>query len=138
MDDEPALRFVSGLECDAVREAARRAGATSYVLPRDVVDRASFFDAVRATLPLDPPLQGSTSWDALADSLWEGLHQAGARRVWIVWPGADAMANAAREDFAHAIRVMASVIEPLGDATATNGRPTALTFIVEAPPIEPA
>ncbi len=126
------------LEGAGVSEAARRAGAPSYVLPRGVVDRASFFDAVRATLPLDPPLQGGASWDALADSLWEGLHQAGARRVWISWPGADAMAQVASDDFALAIRVMASVIEQLGDATATNGRPTAVTFIVEAPPIERA
>lgn len=138
MDDEPGLRVVPDLDCDAAREAARRAGATSYVLPRGVVDRASFFDAVRATLPLDPPLQGSASWDALADSLWEGLHQAGARRVWICWPDADAMARAARDDFAQAIRVIASVIELLGDATATNGWPTAVTCIVEASPIERA
>lgn len=137
MDDEPGVRFVPDLEGDDAPEAAHRAGATSYVLPRGVVDRARFFDAVRATLPLDPPLQGSASWDALADSLWEGLHQARARRVWIVWPGADAMARAARDDFALAVRVMASVIELLADASATNGRPTAVTFIVEAPAIEP-
>lgn len=115
MDDEPGVRFVPDLEGDAAREAAHRAGATSYVLPR-----------------------GVASWDALADSLWEGLHQARARRVWIVWPGADAMARAARDDFALAVRVMASVIELLADASATNGRPTAVTFIVEAPAIEPA
>src|SRR5438105_14851542 len=45
-----------------------------FVRSHDIRDRSTFFDAVRDTLPLDPPPHGDRSWDALADSLSGGLY----------------------------------------------------------------
>jgi hypothetical protein len=45
-----------------------------------------FFEAMKALLPLDPPLVGNRSWDALSDSLWSGLDQLAADNIAIVWP----------------------------------------------------
>ncbi|WP_211272879.1 hypothetical protein, partial [Kitasatospora setae] len=44
-----------------------------------VATRAALFDAIRHALPLDPPLLGHHSWDALEDSLFGGLHEAPTR-----------------------------------------------------------
>jgi len=52
----------------------------------------SFFDSVRNSLPLDPPSIGS-SWDALADSLFEGLSELDDDELLIVWPNASALAT---------------------------------------------
>jgi hypothetical protein len=92
----PGVRMVAGLDVDACRRDLERDGYTVFVLPPST-DRDSFIAAARATLPLDPPLESTRSWDALADSLWEGLRQHPAPRIAIVWAGARAMAAADRE-----------------------------------------
>ena len=44
------------LDTEAIRRQAEQAGYTTFVLPeKGIIDRGSFFDAVRATFPLDPP-----------------------------------------------------------------------------------
>ncbi|NJP99981.1 barstar family protein [Streptomyces zingiberis] len=92
--------------------------------------RAAFFDAVRRTLPLDPPLVGSGSWDALSDSLWEGIHGQRCERVVIVWPDAASFAEASPEEFRTALDVLADVAETLSDERATVGRPTELCVYI--------
>lgn len=42
-------------------------------MPGDIKSKDDFFEAVRAVLPLDPPLVLNKVWDALSDSIWEGL-----------------------------------------------------------------
>src|ERR1700722_16146664 len=96
MKMDPRLSIVPNLDVDALLDEAKREGIRAYVLPgTGVVGRASFFDAVRATLPLDPPLLGTRSWDALSDSLWEGLRTLDTDRVLIIWPNSTTMARAA-------------------------------------------
>jgi len=72
---KPGVYEVSPSEAERLRAEATAVGATVYLLSGDeIVDRDSFFDAVRATSPLDPPLAGYyNSWDALSDSIWGGL-----------------------------------------------------------------
>jgi hypothetical protein len=64
----------------------RSSGWRVYVLPADIDARDSFFDAIRAQFPLDPPLTTNRSWDALSDSLFEGLSQLADNRIAIIWP----------------------------------------------------
>lgn len=135
MPSESSIEFTSSFDGVVAADDAPHAETVRYVFPRGIRDKASFFDAVRATLPLDPPLHGHASWDALADSLWEGLHAGGARAVRILWPGAETMATSARADYEMATRVIADVIRSLGDASATSGRPTRVTLVVQGPPI---
>jgi hypothetical protein len=96
-------------------------GARVYVLPHGIRDQRGFFEAVKAVLPLDPPVMGNTKWDALSDSLWSGLDGLDAQRIAIIWPGATEMASASPEDFEAAKEVLTDVTELLADHEATVG-----------------
>ena len=56
MDIKIGLQRTGTLDVEATRRRAEQAGFATFVLPMDIVDRASFFAAVRTTFPLDPPL----------------------------------------------------------------------------------
>lgn len=134
MELKPGLQRVGVLNVEATRQQAEQAGFTAFVLPaRGIVDRESFFNAVRSTFPLDPPLVGAHSWDALSDSLWEGLYAHGARHVAILWPGARVMANAAPSDFDTALDVLTDVANLLADRRATLDNPKQVVILVEGP-----
>ena len=126
------LRRIEALDVEATRRDAELAGYTTFVLPESgIVDRASFFDAVRATFPLDPPLMGSRSWDALSDCLWEGLYAHAARRIAILWPSTRVMANSASDDFEIALNVLADVANSLADPLVTRDNPKEVAVLVE-------
>ncbi|WP_428957356.1 hypothetical protein [Streptomyces sp. cg35] len=60
---------------DGIFDAAtHRDGPTLVVSTEGRMDREAFLGAVRESLPLEPPLESSLSWDALSDSLRAGLH----------------------------------------------------------------
>lgn len=132
MELRPGLSRVAALDVEATRRQASEAGYTTFVLPAGgVVDRASFFDAIRTTLPLDPPVVGSRSWDALSDSLWEGLHALSDRRIAILWPNARTMARKSSADFETALDILTDVVTLLGDPRATVGKPKEVALVVE-------
>jgi len=112
--------------------AAERLGFRVFVLPTSGIgDRAGFFEAVRCTLPLDPPLVGSSKWDALADSLWEGLLQCEAQRIAIVWQGTARMADADAAEFAMGLDVSSGVALSLANPQATVGVVKEVAILVE-------
>jgi hypothetical protein len=132
MDLEHGIQHVSERDLETRRREAEEAGYTTFVLPGSgVVDRSSFFDAVRATFPLDPPLLGSDSWDALSDSLREGLHTHAVQRIAILWPSTSNMATSAASDFALAMQLLADVATTLADPQATCGKPKQVAIVVE-------
>lgn len=132
MNLKPGLHRTGALDVVTTRRQAEHVGFTVFVLPETgVVDRASFFDAVRATLPLDPPILGSRSWDALSDSLWEGLHTHPAKRIVIVWPGTGDIADSATAEFELALNVLADVASSLADPQATRDGPKEVAVLVE-------
>jgi hypothetical protein len=132
MQFEPGVKRIGPFDWAAARREAEAAGFTAFVLPGSgVVDRSSFFDAVRATFPLDPPLVGSRSWEALSDSLWEGLHTHAARRIAILWPGTAAMASSAEADFDMALNVLEELVNQLADPEATLNEPKQVVVLVE-------
>jgi hypothetical protein len=129
---KPGLTRTKKLDVESTRRQAERAGYTTFVLPaKGITDRVSFFDAVRATLPLDPPVVGSHSWDALSDSLWEGLYALSNQRVAVLWPNASAMAQGDRSAFETALSVFSDVITSLTDPRATRGKPKEVALVVE-------
>ncbi|MET8884366.1 barstar family protein [Streptomyces rubiginosohelvolus] len=102
------------------------------------VDKESFFSAVRQSLPLDPPLESSRSWDALSDSLWEGLHAMGERKLTLVWVDAGVVEVGDEEDLKIALHVLRDLAESLSDIDATVGEPTELSvYVAVAPEAEP-
>ncbi|MCB9600718.1 MAG: barstar family protein [Polyangiales bacterium] len=118
---------------DARRRELESLGFAAFVLPKTGVDGATFFDAARSTLPLDPPVYDS--WDALSDSLWEGLHQHPSRRLAIVWQGTSEMARSWPTEFTRVMDVLSDVAALLGDPKATVGNPKELVVLVERPEV---
>ncbi|UOZ11023.1 SUKH-3 domain-containing protein [Amycolatopsis sp. WQ 127309] len=93
----------------------------------------TFFAAVRAALPLDPPVPGSRSWDALSRSLYAGLRGLGAARVEIRWPDAERFAARYPEDSVPA----RAVLEFVAASLAADDHPVELRTVfgaVAAPP----
>ena len=132
MELKSGLQRTGLLDVETIRRQAEQAGFSTFVLPAmGIVDRGSFFDAVRATFPLDPPLVGSHSWDALSDSLWEGLYKHAAQRIVILWPGSRAMATSASSDFGTALNVLTDVATLLVDPHATRGATKTVAVLVE-------
>ena len=129
---KPGIKRIGSFDVDATRREAELDGYTTFVMPeKGIVDRASFFDSVRATFPLDPPLVGSRSWDALSDSLWEGLYSHSARRIAILWSGTRGMAISAPNDFDIALNVLADVANSLADTRATRNKPKEIAVLHE-------
>lgn len=96
--------------------------------------RDAFFAAVRAALPLDPPVPGSHSWDALSRSLFAGLRGLGVARVEIHWPDAARFAAQYPEDSVPARAVLEFVTANL----AADGYPVRVrTFFDAGAPSSP-
>ena len=74
----------------------------------NIEDADSFFQAIRDTLPLDPPLSGVVNWDAFCDSVWGGLYELGEPRVAIMWTRVERM-------FAHGLPDLLAVVNCFRD-----------------------
>lgn len=123
--------MINASEVESLRAAALSAGATVFELRTPgVASREAFFDAVRETLPLDPPLLGSSSWDALSDSLWEGLYSLDTRNIVIIWRDASAFRAKAPEEFKIASSVLGDVSEAIASPDATCGEPKQLSVLL--------
>ena len=119
----PGLHRRSRLDIQSMRHQAEQMGYTVFVLPeKDIKDRTSFFDAVRTTFPLDPPLLGSRSWDALSDSLWEGLRKHNNHKIVVIWKNTQQMSEEAFPELTIALKVLEDIAILLSDEAATCGR----------------
>lgn len=124
------------LDVDSIVASAEREGARVYRLPRNgVIDKSSFFQAVRDWLPNEPPLAGPHNvWDALSDSLWGGFDALDAPRIVLIWPNASAMRRASPDEYRGALEILKFVADALADPRATVGRPKVLSIYVETGP----
>jgi barstar (barnase inhibitor) len=121
-------------QADEVRAEAERTGIPLYIISTGARSGcAAFFDAVRASLPLDPPVMSSCNWDALSDSLWQGLYDLGVPRVVIMWPDSAPFRAETPQDFDIALAVLADVAEVLADQRATVGKPVEVGVYVGEP-----
>jgi len=129
----PAMAGVFAIQsevgADRAADALDGGGAVFLLDTSHATNRSEFFDAVAATLPLDPPLHRVHDvWDALADSLWEGLHELGVDEVVILWSGSDNLRAADPDEFGIACDVMRDLAGSLGDRTLTVDRPVEVTI----------
>jgi barstar (barnase inhibitor) len=116
---------ISSGSVPAIIEEARKTGAAVYKLPSDAVtSKAEFFEAVRRTLPLDPPLVGSRLvWDALSDSLSGGLANLGSDRVFIIWPDSALLEAEAPADFETAVSIFRHIVATRKNQAYSRGQP---------------
>ena len=82
-------------------------------------------------LPLHPSLESSRSWDALADSLWQGLYELGVPRVVVLWTGSEAVRVTSPQEFDTAVEVLAALADELANPEPTDGRPVELCVYVD-------
>jgi hypothetical protein len=123
MADSQRLHFLQRVDdLDAIAPAAGSGVALIALSTTGGSGRKAFFDAVRAACPLDPPLRSERSWDALEDSLWEGLFQLPHRRIVITWLDAGEYRRVSQRDHAIAVRVLGHIADSLADEAATTGR----------------
>jgi hypothetical protein len=128
------LTIIDPEQADEIKQEAVRRNIPAYVISTDQrVGREAFFDAVRGTLPLDPPLMSSRSWDALSDSLWEGIRSLGANRVVVLWPDSSLFSEGAPREFDIATSVLADVARSLADPETTRGRPVEMSIYIGRP-----
>ncbi len=124
------LQLSVGADLDEQRRGFEAEGWTVLVLPPGITGRDSFFGGIRAACPLDPPLVRNDNWDALSDSLWNGIDELEDSQVAILWPDSTAMATAAPLDFGTAREILSGIAESLGDSNVTVGRPTLLAVVL--------
>lgn len=131
MDFHKGLVVVNPADADDIAEAAQRAGLRVYRLSTgDRGGREAFFEAVRTTLPLDPPVRSSRSWDALADSVWEGLRCLNDDRIAIIWSDATTFRRLAWADFEIANSILRDLSDSLAESRLTNERPKELSIFI--------
>lgn len=100
-----------------------------FDMPEGMVDQRSFFQGVRCTLPLDPPVLKDSNWDALADSLWCGLHALSQSSILIVWPSFRGFKERDPEGFAVATELMSVMCTSLSDEALVAGRSKYVTVL---------
>jgi hypothetical protein len=130
MDLETGLHHMPAADVDGIRRELEASGWRVFVLPEPMTDRRGFFDGVRRTIPLDPPVLSDEKWDALSDSLWSGLDGLDAERIAVIWPASMTMAELAPEDFDIAQQMLADIGGSLADGEATAGEPTQLVVVL--------
>lgn len=117
--------------CDAEQEiiSAARRGSKIIRLPSNISDKASFVEGIRAGVPLDPPVM-APNWDALEDSIWEGICSLSEPSVVIVWPNADVMERRSPAEFAVATELLDSITRTLASDKVTVGAPKRVCIIL--------
>ena len=116
MDEEMGCHIVSAAEAKKTASEYERDGWRVFRLPRFMSSALEFFEGVRLVLPLNPPLQSNGNWNALADSLWEGIDNLGSGKVLIVWPDAGLIEDAFPDDN----RAIMQIFTDLCDTLATS------------------
>lgn len=121
MPDATGLFTIDALEVEQTIAEREKRGWRIFRLPASISSKDDFFEAVRDTLPLEPPLQSNRSWDALSDSLWAGLDRLPDGKIVIVWPEALAMKTHAVQDFDIATDILAELPKSLSNVGITAG-----------------
>ncbi len=77
-----------------------------------IASNADFVRVIKEHLPLNPPIVFG-GWEAIKDSLFNGIADLSERKIAIVWKDAHKLMDAEDEEFATAIIVLINVMEDL-------------------------
>lgn len=95
-----------------------------------IVSKESFFNKIKNTLPLDPPLGDYNVWDALQDSLFGGIDLLESKKICIIWDNHQIMENAAAKDYKIILEIFEEVAGLLKDDDVTCGSPKDFAIIL--------
>ena len=127
---KPGVTWMKEDEVARACQLALANGAAVFEFKSGPATTAGLFEAIRGSLPLDPPVIGSSSWDALSDSLWGGLDSLDQREVVLAWLGASEFKTVAPAEFEIAADILRTVAEGLGSWEATYGEPKRVTVLL--------
>ena len=127
---EERLEYIASADLESKVNDLKSSGWSVVVLPAGIIDRSSFFRAVKQTIALDPDVVGDSKWDALSDSMWSGIDGLASDKFAIIWPDYKMMAEAAPEDFAVARSMLVSLSASLGNVEATVGNAKQVLIIL--------
>ena len=122
MNVQPGFVVVSETLARQMMSECELNGWKAFRLPDNVEGKSDFFSGARNIFPLDPPLVGSRSWDALADSLWEGLVQLPDSRIVILWPNSSKMERVSPSEYLIAESILRDLVGGLANTESTLGR----------------
>lgn len=125
------LARLAAYNLEATKAGLQASGYRVLTLPGNIVDKATFFAAARAVLPLVPPITAD-KWDALDDSLFEGLLEYPGDRIAILWTGAGEMRTKDHAAFSAAVQVLENVARSLLNGEYTLGPPKSVLVVVDA------
>lgn len=128
--DTSRVQIVAHEEGVRIVDAMRRDGWLLLELPSGLVDRSEFFEAVRTGLPMDPPLGRGLKWDALFDSLFEGMRALPNNRIAVWWPNAGVMRDNEPHEFVKAAQGLDDVAEQLSDPSVTKAAPKDVVIVL--------
>ena len=135
MNFDREIRVEARADLSAAVRRLRQDGWLLLTISGRTADKQTFGDAVRAAVPLDPPIGlGPCNWDALADSLFGGLEGLASPRIALVWLDSDTMRDASPGDFAIALEVLGKAAEDASDPRFTSGRPKEVAVIITREP----
>ena len=129
MLDRPGLYVTDSDEAKRIAEECVRGDWLVVFLPAGIASKEQFFDAIRSTCPLDPPLCSNRSWDALADSLSSGLDEIEHERIAIFWPNSDCLSAVEPEAFAIATDILIDLCVARADPDVTGSRAKTLLVL---------
>lgn len=109
---------------------AREDGFRVFEIRHVAPSKSSLFDALERNLPMDPPLGPVNSWDALEDSLWEGLSIDPAEKILVIWEGCLDFARGLPKEFSTALDVFEGVASlPMERADSASPKVVAIYVI---------
>lgn len=135
MDDDDFLipdygvRERKGVGIAALLAALRGQEWPTFTLAGSPESWDDFVASIRAVLPLDPPVEHG-NWDAVYDSLWEGIHKLNAEKVAIVWPGSDRLRESDPPAYEKAIELFTVLVVSLADPKFTVDHVTRLLVLL--------
>ena len=104
----------TGVPLDGLLAGLTREGWPVYTLPGAPESKDGFIASIKSVLPLDPTIQLG-NWDAMSDSLWEGLHLLNAEKVAVVWPESDRLRRGDPDAYSIALDIFDSLVFGLAD-----------------------
>jgi hypothetical protein len=131
MEVERGVYRWPGLDPLDLGQELRDDGWFVFTLLGEISDKRSFFETISNTLPLDPPLVRMESWDALTDSLRNGLEdEVDSDRIAIIWPDSAKMIRRDPEEFGIAVETLSTTTDTLADSEMTVGHPKQVAIVL--------
>lgn len=130
----PGLYKMASAQVTELLDQLDPSDSSVFMLSGNIDSVQALFASIWESIPLDPPLLSDRSWDALSDSLWEGLRQLNCGKVVVLWPNSERLAMSSPEAYEVAIDILSDIPLTPFDAVTTSGVPKHVVFVLTVDP----